>query len=84
MIPGFDEMPFGLAVDASVVSISEALDRFGNMDVDARRELGARGRLLCNEKYSWSIVYGAFSDLSKWIVGQSAKQPFVETVEITG
>ncbi len=57
-------------VDADSESIRGALSTLFGLSDEAREQMGARGRQLVEERFTWSTVASEMCDVYRWVLGQ--------------
>ena len=76
-------VPDGFAVGAAIrinanpESIADGLNRLGAMSDRERSAMGARGRRLVEEKFTWPKAAVQMREVYNWVLGRAAKPHFV-------
>lgn len=73
---GFDARA-ALEVEPSVGSVAAGLARFVALSVDERSAMGARGRELVAERYTWATLAPRMRAVYAWLLGGGAPPPDV-------
>jgi glycosyltransferase involved in cell wall biosynthesis len=69
----------GWWVAADAASLGAALDEALRLPASELREMGARGRRLVGERFSWPAATAATLELYEWLRGRAPMPPFVKT-----
>lgn len=65
-------------IDLEPAPMAEALGAFFAKNEDARKAMGARGRALVEERFTWEKACDSLYALYRWILGSEAPPPCVE------
>ena len=66
-----------IRVDPNPESIADGLNRLDSMSDCERSAMGARGRRLVEEKFTWPKVAAQMREVYDWVLGRAAKPHFV-------
>jgi poly(glycerol-phosphate) alpha-glucosyltransferase len=78
-------LPEGFAASAAIAaepeaaSLSTALGTLFGMTDAQRRVMGAKGRKLVEERFTWPQVARQMKDVYDWILGGGNRPPFIST-----
>jgi glycosyltransferase involved in cell wall biosynthesis len=57
--------------------IAQALGQATSLPADVLREMGARGRKVVAERFTWPVIADRFSETYRWLLGEDTKPEFV-------
>ncbi len=68
----------GWWVDLGAEPLAGALREATSLADQDRRDMGKRGRILVEQKYSWPRIAGEFVEAYQWVIGQGPLTPCVQ------
>ena len=83
IMTGQCNIPEGFDNDAAIEitntpeGVQQGLTTFFNMTAEARNEMGAKGRKLVENEFTWQLSAQKMDDLYGWLNGTAERPPFV-------
>ena len=72
-LPEGFEAGAALRVEPEEASIFEGLTRFLGMDDATRRNMGAKGRALVQQRFSWPVIAAEMAAVYRWLAARGPK-----------